>query len=45
MDFIKKHKIKVVRTIADLEGLEKIHPSHLAEAVKYCNLDREGWSG
>lgn len=37
--------LKVARTIADLEGSEKIHSSHLAEAVNYRNLDREGWSG
>jgi magnesium chelatase family protein len=37
--------LKVARTIADLEGSEKIHPSHLGEAVSYRNLDREGWSG
>jgi magnesium chelatase family protein len=37
--------LKVARTIADLEGSEKIHPSHVAEAVNYRNLDREGWSG
>jgi len=37
--------LKVARTIADLEGMGKIHPSHLAEAVSYRNLDRDGWSG
>ena len=37
--------LKVARTIADLEGSELIHSSHLAEAVSYRNLDRDGWSG
>ncbi|MCK4992658.1 MAG: YifB family Mg chelatase-like AAA ATPase [Bacteroidales bacterium] len=37
--------LKVARTISDLEGSEKIHSAHVAEAVNYRNLDREGWSG
>lgn len=37
--------LKVARTISDLEGSEKIHSSHVAEAISYRNLDREGWSG
>jgi len=37
--------LKVARTIADLEECDHIHASHVAEAVNYRNLDREGWSG
>ncbi len=37
--------LKVARTIADLEGSEKILSAHLGEAINYRNLDREGWSG
>jgi len=37
--------LKVARTIADLEESDKILTAHVAEAVSYRNLDREGWSG
>jgi magnesium chelatase family protein len=37
--------LKVARTIADLEGSKNIRSSHLAEAINYRNLDRDGWSG
>jgi magnesium chelatase family protein len=37
--------LKVARTIADIENQDSILPNHLAEAIQFRSLDREGWAG
>jgi len=36
--------LKVARTLADLEGSERIASNHILEAINYRTLDRAMWS-
>ena len=35
--------LRVSRTMADLEGVDRIHARHVSEAIQYRTLDRTYW--
>jgi magnesium chelatase family protein len=36
--------LKVSRTLADMEGAERIDSTHVSEAIQYRTLDRNFWA-
>jgi magnesium chelatase family protein len=36
--------LKVSRTLADLEGGDRIEATHVSEAIQYRTLDRNFWA-
>ena len=36
--------LKVSRTLADLQGKQKVEPGHVSEAIQYRTLDRNFWA-